>query len=130
MKEFYRGGTIANTLNAVPEAIDKMLKENYKKIAVLTLNKEFKSNTTSGIKTFTVDLSGINFTPTKGFLKFKYKISEEGNYFSKQHLIEIGENTSFPANYSLEFNVSIYFGNGSSLSKTVDIKLEEVILIE
>ena len=142
------GGTIANTLNAVPEAIDKMLKENYKKIAVLTLNKEFKSNTTSGIKTFTVDLSGINFTPTKGFLKFKYKISEEGNYFSKQHLIEIGENTSFPANYfynwnyeiniyqvkikdkTLEFNVSIYFGNGSSLSKTVDIKLEEVILIE
>lgn len=142
------GGTIANTISEVPDAIDKMLKENYKKIAVLTLNKEFKSNTTSGIKTFTVDLSGINFTPTKGFLKFKYKISEVGNYFSKQHLIEIGENTSFPANYfynwnyeiniyqvkikdkTLEFNVSIYFGNGSSLSKTVDIKLEEVILIE
>lgn len=28
------GGTIANTLNAVPDAIDKMLKENYKKIAI------------------------------------------------------------------------------------------------
>lgn len=125
-----------------------MISKNYKKIAVLTLNKEFKSNTTSGIKTFAVDLSGINFTPTKGFLKFKYKISKEGNYSSKQHLIEIGENTSFPANYfydwdyeiniyqvkikdkTLEFNVSIYFGSGSSLSEAVDIKLEEVILIE
>lgn len=121
---------------------------NYKKVAILTLNKEFKSNAPGGIKTFTVDLSKINFTPTKGFLKFKYKISRESNYASKQHLIEIGENTSFPTNYfynwdyeiniyqvkikdkTLEFNVSIYFGNGSSLYETVDIKLEEVILIE
>ena len=29
------GGTIANTISAVPDAIDKMLKENYKKVAII-----------------------------------------------------------------------------------------------
>ena len=33
MKEFYRGGTIADTISGVPERIDKML-GNYKKIAI------------------------------------------------------------------------------------------------
>lgn len=42
MKGFYRGGTIADTLNAVPDAIDKMLKENYKKIAIWEGSERFK----------------------------------------------------------------------------------------
>lgn len=40
-KLFRGGGTIANTLNAVPERIDKMLTDNYKKIATGTFNLNF-----------------------------------------------------------------------------------------
>ena len=142
------GGTIADTLTAVPERIDKMLKENYKKVSVLKPNKEFKNNTISGIKTFTVDLTGLNFIPKSGFLKFKYKITREANYFPSQHTIDINAKSQFYANYmynwdykitvynitikdnKLNFNVSISFAQGSSLAETVDIKLEEIVLIE
>ena len=42
MTKFFRGGgTIADTLNAVPNAIDKML-GNYKKIAIWEGNETFK----------------------------------------------------------------------------------------
>ena len=62
------GGTIANTISAVPEAIDRMLKQNYKKMAHIehrdnysimpdeTLNVEIKTNT--------------NFTPSKIIISF------------------------------------------------------------
>lgn len=62
------GGSIANTISAVPEAIDRMLKQNYKKMAHIkhgdnyyimpneTLNVEIKTNT--------------NFTPSKIIMNF------------------------------------------------------------
>lgn len=36
------GGTIANTISDIPSAIDKMLKENYKKIAIWEGSERFK----------------------------------------------------------------------------------------
>lgn len=141
------GGTIADTISGVPDAIDKML-GNYKKIAVLRPNKEFKNNTINKNNTFTVDLTELNFIPTAGFLKFKYKISRELNYPATQHTIDINAESQFYANYvynwdykiniynikkedkKLKFNLSISFSQGSSLAETVDVKLEEIILIE
>lgn len=38
-KLFRGGGTIADTLNDVPKAINEMIKENYKKIADITCDK-------------------------------------------------------------------------------------------
>lgn len=41
MKEFYQGGTIANTISDVPSAIDNIL-GNYKKIAIWEGSERFK----------------------------------------------------------------------------------------
>lgn len=124
-----------------------MLTDNYKKMAVLTLNKEFKNNVANKSKLFTVDLTELDFIPTKGFLKFKYKISRQSDYYTSQHVIETGETPCFYANYFLNWDYEITIGqakfNNKSLEfrmiawcsqtdspDTIDIKLEEVILIE
>ena len=44
MTELFLVWLIANTISAVPKAIDTMLKENYKKIATINLNKNIGIN--------------------------------------------------------------------------------------
>ena len=69
------GGTIADTLNDVPSAIDNMLKENYKKVAIIDLGTDYTfthsydKNIPIGTKTnYTIKMNGINFTPSKIFI--------------------------------------------------------------
>lgn len=58
------GGTIANTISAVPEAIDTMLKENYKKIATIkNLNVELNPE-----KESVINLNNLNFKPSRFFI--------------------------------------------------------------
>lgn len=61
------GGTIANTLNAVPNAIDKMLKDNYKKVAIINISSFFVcSNYIAGSSPFSIELPiNLGFTPTR-----------------------------------------------------------------
>lgn len=71
MKEFYRGGgTIANTLNAVPERIDKMLKENYKKIAIIEDIELYFPN--KEINNITKELS-LDFIPNRFIISVGFK---------------------------------------------------------
>ena len=76
MKEFYRGGTIANTLNAVPDAIDKMLKENYKKVAIIDVNQVVKEPNSNPCD-IRVPLN-LYFTPSRIFVKFIFGYQEFG----------------------------------------------------
>ena len=71
------GGTIADTLNAVPNAIDKMLKENYKKVAIIELssNNVFKHtcersypNDIDKVKSFEVATLNLDFIPNKLYI--------------------------------------------------------------
>ena len=58
------GGAIANTISAVPEAIDTMLKENYKKMATIkNLNVDLFENKESVIK-----LKNLAFRPSRFFI--------------------------------------------------------------
>lgn len=64
------GGSIANTISAVPKAIDTMLKENYKKIATINLNKNIGINIDPGqLMDVSVDIS-LNFNPSIVILVF------------------------------------------------------------
>ena len=60
------GGTIADTLNAVPDAIDNML-GNYKKVAIINISSFFVcSNYIAGSSPFSIELPiNLGFTPTR-----------------------------------------------------------------
>ena len=60
------GGTIADTLNAVPDAIDNMLR-NYKKVAIINISSFFVcSNYIAGSSPFSIELPiNLGFTPTR-----------------------------------------------------------------
>lgn len=61
------GGTIANTISEVPEAIDKMLKVNYKKMATIkNLNVDLFENKESVIK-----LKNLAFRPSRFFITLR-----------------------------------------------------------
>ena len=61
---FLGGGSIANTISAVPKAIDTMLKENYKKMATIkNLNVDLFENKESVIK-----LKNLAFRPSRFFI--------------------------------------------------------------
>lgn len=61
------GGTIADTLNAVPDTIDKMLKENYKKVAIID-TEQFKFADNREFSTFRL-ATNFEFTPSICFLQ-------------------------------------------------------------
>jgi len=61
------GGTIANTISAVPDAIDKMLKENYKKVAIID-TEQYKFADNREFSTFKIT-TNFNFTPSICYLQ-------------------------------------------------------------
>lgn len=61
------GGTIADTLNAVPDAIDKMLKENYKKVAIIN-TEQFTLPSQNESKDFKIPIA-VNFNPSICYLQ-------------------------------------------------------------
>lgn len=68
MTEFYRGGTIADTLNAVPDAIDGML-GNYNKIAILNFEDKKPNFVPEGSEWSTTDIElNISFIPNQIFV--------------------------------------------------------------
>lgn len=74
------GGTIADTISDVPSAIDKMLKENYKKVAIIdpTEYLPFPSNNSESID-YTVN-TNFAFKPSKIFLNFILRSVSTGKY--------------------------------------------------
>ena len=65
------GGSIANTISAVPEAIDRML-GNYKKTIILNRNDVLISGTGSINKNISIN---IPFVPTKIFITLEIQVS-------------------------------------------------------
>lgn len=61
------GGTIANTISAVPDVIDKMLKENYKKVAIID-TEQYKFADNGEFSTFKIT-TNFNFTPSICYLQ-------------------------------------------------------------
>ena len=86
MQEFYRGGTIANTISEVPGKIDEMLGQ-YKKVAIIEMKDTNKYKHELGgnsedrnTKTFTVTKLNIDFVPSKVYIHMKVN----SGYGSKQ----------------------------------------------
>lgn len=66
MKLQYGGGITSKRLSEIPDNINKMLRDNYKKVAFLNTSNIFlKTNTESKIKI------NVNFTPSRFFVVLK-----------------------------------------------------------
>ena len=139
------GGQQATSLNDVPNKIGAMIGQ-YKKIATLSPNKEFKGNEIYKDKNYTMNLTNVNFVPKTGFLKFLYKTSGSQDYNLTEHIVEIGNTRGQSGicysgyqyeitvnakltNKTLNFAIRVSFSNSSSLAQTIDAKLLKVILI-
>ena len=84
MKEFYRGGTIADTISDVPSAIDKMLKENYKKVAIIEMDTTISKTGAYWRKKININ---TNFKQNFIFVTLEYK-KKFSIASSKLHKIE------------------------------------------
>lgn len=93
MTKLFRGGTIANTLNAVPDAIDKMLKGNYKKIAVGTCSVSLRESTSLKV---TIPLN-LDFIPSRLFFVIDFK-SNGSNYKEWYELESLNSRNGFNIN--------------------------------
>lgn len=141
------GGTIASSISAVPEAIDKMLKENYKKIAVLTLNKEFTGLYTS-IKTLSFSFN-VDFNPKEAFLICQAKRDDNKQEYEGYFIVDSKHDCNAMVFYTNPYSQSVKFdnfkiSNGNEIEFSVairylgvsesglrwNLKIEEVILIE
>lgn len=99
------GGTIADTLNAVPNAIDKML-GNYKKIAIIELSSNNVFNHTcersypddiDKVKNFEVATLNLDFIPNKLYINS----NTDGNEDDGFGLCEL--NNTYTASHSSGF---------------------------
>ena len=97
------GGTIANTLNAVPNAIDKMLKENYKKIASGTCSVALKEADSFKV---TIPLN-LDFIPSRLFFVVDFK----SNYNSNKGWFELTNLNNTPGVYNA-FTINITASSG------------------
>lgn len=129
MTEFYRGGgTIANTISAVPEAIDIMLKENYKKIATINLNKEIGIEVNPGqLMDVSVDIS-LNFNPSIVILVFNS--STNIIYPLNNNNSNKVETTRYIGYITSVSSKNIKFKYGKQSKYTISTILQTIIAIE
>ena len=103
-KLFRGGGTIADTLNAVPNAIDKMLKENYKKIASGTCSVSLREATNLKV---TIPLN-LEFKPSRLFFVISFK--SNGNFYKEWYDTE-----SLNSHNGFSINIKGDVGYGDSI---------------
>ena len=117
MQKLFRGGTIANTLNDVPDAIDKMLKENYKKIADINCDIRLESQ-----KEIKIPLN-LEFKPSK--VLFLIQAEDSQNEF-----LQTWVNTDDAKNEkNNKFSIHTYYWNMSGyFMKEAILSKEEMIL--
>lgn len=137
-KLFRGGGTIANTLNDVPDAIDKMLKENYKKVAIIDLEGRVFQQTSSGgnKQSFEIDInSQINFNPKKYYINSIMSGSGEDRGhglcdLDTEYWAFISSNEAFRYKFSVVDNkLIITLINQSTTYNRIVIKIYKIIAI-
>ena len=125
------GGTIANTISDVPSAIDKMLKENYKKIAIINRSDSFSLDAERW-KTFNVTGLNLPFTPQRIFILFHQ--SKEKKQTILDSTIHINQSSTSDG-YSVKGYISNLKETSFSLNFYLDmgratVTLKQIIAIE
>lgn len=125
------GGTIADTISDIPSAIDKMLKENYKKIAIINRSDSFSLDADRW-KTFNVTGLNLPFTPQRIFILFHQ--SKEKKQTILDSTIHINQSSTSDG-YSVKgyisnlketsFKLNFYLDMGSAT-----VTLKQIIAIE
>lgn len=138
------GGERATDLADVVNKMGTVIGQ-YKKFAILNPNREFKGNSVSERKTYTINLN-VDFIPKKGFLNFIFKPTSTTGYNNTQHIVEIGNSMCQPGihyyveqykitinakltNKTLNITISVSYNGSSSLATTIDVKLLKATLI-
>lgn len=82
------GGTLAQTLNDVPNAINEMIKENYKKVAIGECNFKLQTELPYGSTETKYIPLNLTFTPQKVFLKIRPAFPDNQSNFTHYYSIE------------------------------------------